>query len=148
MTDWPVVFLGVIAVSTLVMALIQVGAIVAMLKTVGEVQKTVGQVQKTIATVQEEVRPLIAKASAIADEAGRTAKLATLQAEKVDRLVTELTRRVDETAVVVQHAITTPAREAMAIVAAIKASLGALRGFRDYRGRPASGEDEDPLFIG
>ena len=141
MTDWSVLFLGVIAVSTLVMALIQVGAIVAMLKTVGEVQKT-------IATVQQEVRPLIAKVGAIADEAGRTAKLATLQAEKVDRLVTELTRRVDETAVVVQHAITTPAREGMAIVAAIKASLGALRGFRDYRGRPTSADDEDPLFIG
>ena len=76
------------------------------------------------------------------------AQLATLQAEKVDKLVTELTRRVDETANIVQHAIVTPAREGMAIVAAIKASLGALRGFRDYRGRPAGSEDEDPLFIG
>jgi hypothetical protein len=139
--DWSVVFLGVIAISTLVMALIQVGAIVAALKAVREAQKMV-------ATVQQDVRPLIAKVSAIADEAGRTAKLATLQAEKVDKLVTELTRRVDETAGIVQHAIVTPAREGMAIVAAIKASLGALRGFRDYRGRPAGSEDEDPLFIG
>jgi len=139
--NWPLIFLGVIAISTLVMALIQVGAIVAALKAVGEAQKM-------IATVQQDVRPLIAKVSALADEAGRTAKLATLQAEKVDRLVTDLTRRLDETAVVVQQAITTPAREGMAIVAAIKASLGALRGFRDYRGRPAHGDDEDPLFIG
>ena len=141
MINWPLIFLGVIAISTLVMALIQVGAIVAALKAVGEAQKM-------IATVQQDVRPLIAKVSALADEAGRTAKLATLQAEKVDRLVTDLTRRLDETAVVVQQAITTPAREGMAIVAAIKASLGALRGFRDYRGRPAHGDDEDPLFIG
>lgn len=140
MINWPLIFLGVIAISTLVMALIQVGAIVAALRAVGEAQKM-------IATVQQDVRPLIAKVSALADEAGRTAKLATLQAEKVDKLVTDLTRRVDETAVVVQQAITTPAREGMAILAAIKASLGALRGFRDYRGRPAHADD-DPLFIG
>jgi hypothetical protein len=139
--NWPLIFLGVIAISTLVMALIQVGAIVAALRAVGEAQKM-------IATVQQDVRPLIAKVSALADEAGRTAKLATLQAEKVDKLVTDLTRRVDETAGVVQQAITTPAREGMAIVAAIKAGLGALRGFRDYRGRPAHADDEDPLFIG
>jgi len=139
--DWSVVFLGVIAISTLIMALIQVGAIVATLKLVREAQKVV-------VSVQEDVRPLIAKVGALADEAGRAAKLATVQAEKVDRLVTELTRRVDETATIVQAAITTPAREGMAIIAAIKASLGALRGFRDYRGRPSPGDDEDPLFIG
>lgn len=141
MIDWSVVFLGVIAVATLIMALIQVGAIVATLKVVREAQKM-------LVTVQEDVRPLIAKVGALADEAGRTAKLATAQAEKVDRLVTDLTRRVDETANIVQQAITTPAREGMAIVAALKASLGALRGFRGYRARPNAGDDEDPLFIG
>ena len=141
MIDWSVVFLGVIAISTLIMAFIQVGAIVATLKVVREAQKM-------LVTVQEDVRPLIAKVSALADEAGRTAKLATVQAEKVDRLVTDLTRRVDETANIVQHAIITPAREGMAIVAALKASLAALRGFRDYRGRPNAGDEEDPLFIG
>jgi hypothetical protein len=139
--DWSVVFLGVIAISTLIMALIQVGAIVATLKVVREAQKM-------LVTVQEDVRPLIAKVGALADEAGRTAKLATAQAEKVDRLVTDLTRRVDETATIVQHAIVTPAREGMAIVAALKASLSALRGFRDYRARPNAADDEDPLFIG
>lgn len=141
MIDWSVVFLGVIAISTLIMALIQVGAIVATLKVVREAQKM-------LATVQEDVRPLIAKVGALTDEAGRTAKLATAQAEKVDRLVTDLTRRVDETANIVQQALITPAREGLAIVAALKASLGALRGFRDYRGRPNAGDDEDPLFIG
>lgn len=142
MNDWSVIFLGVIAVATLVMALIQVGAIIATLKLAREAQKVVG-------SLQQEIGPLIAKANAVVDDAKRTAALATAQAEKVDLLVTTLTRRVDETASVVQKAIITPAREGIAIVAAIKATLGALKGFRGYRGgHGPHGEDEDPLFIG
>ena len=48
--------------------------------------------------MQQDVRPLIARANAIAEEASRTVALATAQAQKVDRLVTDLSRRVDETA--------------------------------------------------
>ncbi len=134
-------FLGVIAAATLVMALIQVGAIVAMLR-------LARQAQQTIAEVQRDVRPLIAKATAVADEASRTATIATVQAEKIDRLLTDLAVRIDETAGVVQQAIITPAREGMAIVAALKAGFGALRGFRERPRHGRAADEEDPLFIG
>lgn len=142
MSGWSDLFLGVIAVATLVMALIQVGAIIA-------VARIARQAQQVMATVQQEVKPLIARAHAIAEEASRTAALATVQAEKVDRLVTDLSRRVDDTASIVQQAIITPAREGIAIVSAIKAGLGVLRGFRDVRPRHGRhADEEDPLFIG
>jgi len=134
-------FLGIIAVSTLLMALIQVGAIVAILR-------LARQAQQTIAEVQRDVRPLIAKATAVADEASRTATIATVQAEKIDRLLTDLAVRIDETAGVVQQAIITPAREGMAIVAALKAGFGALRGFRERPRHGRAADEEDPLFIG
>jgi uncharacterized protein with PIN domain len=136
------VFLGIVALATLVMACIQVGAIVA----VGRLAR---DAQKTLASLQQDVKPLMAKVSTLADEASKTATIATAQAEKIDRLVTDLTRRIDETSVVVQQAVITPAREALAIVAAIKAGFGALRGFRDMRpGQGRHAEEEDPLFIG
>lgn len=141
MSGWSEVFLGVIALATLVMAVVQVGVIIGLLR-------TAQQAQQVINTVQQEIRPLIAKVSAVAEEAGRTAALATAQAQKVDRLVTELGRRIDETAAAVQHAIVTPAREGMAIVAGVKAGLAALRGLRDVRERHRQAEEEDPLFIG
>ena len=107
------------------------------------------QAQQVIQSVQQDVRPLIARAHAIADEASRTVALATVQAQKVDRLVTDLSQRVDETAVVVQEAIITPAREGMAIVAAVKATLNAFHGFRDLGPRNSRhAEEEDPLLIG
>ena len=134
---------AVIALATLVMALIQVGAIVAVRRVA---RAGAADARRRCSS---DVRPLIAKAHAIADEASKTATIATAQAAKIDRLVTDLTRRVDETSVVVQQAIITPAREGMAIVAAIKAALGALRGVPAHRpaSRPAA-EEEDPLFIG
>lgn len=139
--NWPLIFLGVIAAATLVMALIQVGAIVAVLR-------VAKQAQTTLSMVQRDVQPLLAKANELAGEASKTMTLATAQAEKVDRLVTDLTHRIDETSAVVQHAIVTPAREGIAIVSGIKAALGALRR-PDFRGRPGRhADEEDPLFIG
>ncbi len=141
MSDWSEIFLGVIAAATLVMALIQVGAIVLAAR-LGR------QVQQLAASVQQDIRPLIARANTIAEEATKTAAIATAQAQKIDRLVTDLTRRVDETSAIVQDAIITPAREGIALVAALKAGLGVLRNVRFHRGRAGRVEDEDALFIG
>ena len=139
---WSDVFLGVIAAGTVVMALVQVGAVITALR-------LSRQAQQVLQSVHQEVRPLIARAQAIAEEASRTVALATTQAQKVDRLITDLSQRVDETAGVLQEAIITPAREGLAIVAAVKAGLGALRGLRDLRPRNGRhSEEEDPLFIG
>jgi hypothetical protein len=140
-SGWSEVFLGVIAVATVVIAMIQVALIVALLRAMREAQHT-------LRSVQQEVKPLLVKATAVADEAARTAVLATAQAEKVDRLLTDMARRVEETAAIVQHAIVTPAREGMAVVAGLKAGLAALRGFREMRERRRHAEEEDPLFIG
>lgn len=136
------VFLGIIALATLAMAVLQIGAALA-------VSRLARDAQKTFTSVQDDVKPLIAKVSALADEANKTASLAKVQVEKIDVLVTTLTRRIDETSVVVQQAVMTPAREGLAILAAVKAGLGALRGFRDMApGQGRHAEDEDPLFIG
>jgi hypothetical protein len=140
-TDWNPLFLGIIALATLVMALVQIGAIVFAAR-IG------AQVQQLASTVQRDIQPLIARANAIAEEASKTASMATAQAQKIDRLVTDLTRRVDETSLIIQQAVVTPAREGLAIVAALKAGLAALRSVREMRGRPGRVEDEDALFIG
>ena len=139
---WSDVFLGIIAAATVVMAVVQISAIVTALR-------LSRQAQQVLQSVHQEVRPLIARAHAIAEEASRTVAMATSQAQKVDRLITDLSQRVDETAGVIQEAIITPAREGLAIVAAVKAGLSALRGLRDMRPRNGRhAEEEDPLFIG
>ena len=134
MNDWNETFLGIIAAATALMALLQIGAIVVL-------ARVAIQVRDLMTTVQQDIRPLIVRATAIADEAQKTTVLATVQAQKVDRLVTDLTRRVDETSLIIQQAIITPARESMAIIAGVKAALAALRGLRDLRSRPGAVDD-------
>jgi KaiC/GvpD/RAD55 family RecA-like ATPase len=140
-SDWSQTFLAVIAAATALMALVQIGAIVVLARVAAEVSGIV-------AAIQKDIRPLIARAGTIADEASKTATLATAQAEKIDRLVTDLTRRVDETSIVVQQAVIAPAREGLALVAGLRAALAALKGIRDLRGRPGAVDDDDALFIG
>jgi len=148
-TEWSGIFLGIIAVATLVMALIQVGAIIAVLRIAKQAQDVLTAVQRDVKPLLAKASEIAAKASDIADEASKTVTLATAQAQKVDKLVTDLTRRVDETSALVQHVIITPAREGIAVVAAIKAGLSALRGFGSFRGRPGRhSEEDDALFIG
>ena len=141
MNDWSQAFLGVIAGATALMAIVQIGAIVVL-------ARVAAQVQGILTTVRKDVGPLLVRANAIADEASRTATLATAQAEKIDRLVTDLARRVDETSAIIQQAIIAPAREGMAVIAALKAGFGVLKGLKDVRGRQGGVDDEDALFIG
>ena len=141
MSGWSEVFLGIIAVATLLMAVVQVGVIIGLLR-------TARQAQQILVTVQQEIRPIVSRVTAVAEEASRTATLATAQAQKVDRLVTDLARRIDDTAVVVQQAIVMPAREGMAIAAGLRAGLAAIRGFRERRDRHRQAEEEESLFIG
>lgn len=141
MTGWSDLFLGTIAVATLIMAFVQVGAIVV-------AARIARQAQQTLAAVHQEIRPVIARVSAVADEASRTTALASAQVQKVDRLLSDLSRRVDETATLLQQAIVAPAREGLAIMAAVRAALAALRGVSELRRGATRAEEEDPLFIG
>ena len=59
------------------------------------------------------MKPLIARAGAIAEDAQRAASLAASQVERVDAVMSDLSRRVDETAGVLQQALIRPAREGL-----------------------------------
>jgi uncharacterized protein YoxC len=135
------VFLAVIAVAVLAMACLQVGAAIVMARIAREARQSIG-------ALRDDVRPLVARVTALADDASRTTAAVHGQVEKVDRLVSEVSRRIDETSAVVQQAIVTPAREGIALMAALKAGLSAFGRFSDRRAHGRHAEDEDPLFIG
>jgi hypothetical protein len=135
------VLLGIIALATLVMAILQAGAVVVVLRLAKRVERLADE-------MHGEVKPLIARAHAIAEDASRAASLAVAQAERVDALVADVARRVDDTAAILQQALVTPAREGLAIVAALKAGFAALRGLRSSASNAGKFEEEDALFIG
>ena len=142
MSFWAEVFLGVIALATLTMAAIQVGVIVYGMGVARRLNQLLTQVER-------EMKPLADSVNTIARDAARISSLAAGQVERVDRLVTELTTRIEQTATTVQDAILKPLREGAAIMSGVKAVIDV---FRELTGRtgpaPARKEDEDALFIG
>ena len=134
-------FLGIIAVATLIMATVQVGLIVYGLS-------IVRRVSRLLAHVETDIKPLLDNLSAMAADAARASSLAVAQVERVDRIFTDLTNRIEETATTVQRAVITPLREGQAIVAGIRAALSILKDVTRRRGAVRRQEDEEAIFIG
>jgi DNA-binding transcriptional MocR family regulator len=138
-------FLGVIALSVLVMAVIQVGAVIAGLR----LAKRMEQISRQL---DQDIKPLLANLTTVAAEAARTATLATRQVERMDQLFGEVATRIDETLASARQMIGGPARNGMAILAGVQAAFSTFRGIREASRRRRNLrpglEDEDSLFIG
>ena len=68
MTDYPSLFLGVMAVALAIMAIVQIGLIVVALRVARQLTTTASQ-------LQQEVRPLIAEATAVTQKASAIAEV-------------------------------------------------------------------------
>ncbi len=138
-------FLGIIALAVVVMAAIQVAAILAGIRLARRVDELATQ-------MEVEIKPLLANLSALSSEAARAATLAAKQAERLDRVFGEMVEKVDKTLDAAHQFVTGPARQGMAIMAGVKAVLDSFRGLREASRRrnaprPAMDEEES-LFIG
>jgi len=133
------IFLAVIAVSTLAMAIAQLGVVIA----AGLVAR---RLERLANRVEHEMKPLVASINAIGRDASRTVALAAAQAERVDTLFADLTVRIEQTVAALQASLVGPAREGRALIAALRAAVAAIRDARRHaRGHRA--DDEDALFI-
>jgi hypothetical protein len=145
MNDSSNTWLAIIAISTLVMALIQVGALIAGAIAARKLEARIARVE---AQVQAQVQPLIDRLNVIGADAARLSALAVKQAEKADVALTSAARRMDQTLAVVQNAVVAPAREGMALASAIRAAVGSIRKGSITRRPRGNGDDDDALFIG
>ena len=92
------VFLGIIAVSVLVMASIQVAAIVF-------AARAARRVGEAMARLEEEMRPIVANLRIVSADAVRISSAAAAQAEQVEQVLTRLRERLDALMQAVQDAI-------------------------------------------
>jgi hypothetical protein len=139
---WARVFLGAIALATLVMAAIQVGGAWYLSRLGRRLDRLLGR-------LEQELEPTVARLRTVGEEAARVARLAAAQMERVDRVSADLAARLDETAALIQQAIAVPARESLALVRALKVAVTTFRAAarRGHRSVPTE-EPEEALFIG
>jgi hypothetical protein len=145
-------YLGVIAVGVIVMAAIQVVAIVTAMRAA----RRVGEMAVRF---EQDVRPIIANLQRVSEEAARASAQAAAQVDRLDALVAGVAQRIDDTAATLQQAILQPVRDGLALLDGLK---GIIASFREPRAaspapaarephRPAAGphaSPDDELFIG
>ena len=141
MTFWAELFLGIIAVATLVMTIVQVSAILYGLMLARRIARLVDQ-------IEHEMRPVADSLNAMTRDAARATALAAAQVERFDKLFGDLTAKIEETAATVQKAIFAPLREGAAVVAGIRAAMEVFKDLSKRSSGRARTEEEEALFIG
>ena len=154
MTD---LYLALIALGVLVMAGIQVAAIVA-------ATRAARRVGEMASRFEQDVRPIIANLQKVSEEAARGSGQAAAQVDRLDALVANVARRVEDTAATVQQTILQPVRDGLALLDTLKNVIASFREGREPREareqreaeekgpaaprRAGHGAPDDDLFIG
>jgi len=135
------IWLGIIAVAVLVMAVIQVTAIVFAMSAA----RRIGQVADRL---EQNLNPVVSNLQTITSEAARMTTMAAAQVERADRMFADLTRRAEQVMAAVPTLLG-PAGKGLAFLNGIKAALAAIHELRrSSRRGPAHPDEEDALFIG
>jgi hypothetical protein len=141
------VWLAVIAVAVAMMAAIQVGAIVLGLRLARRVDQLTTQVER-------DIKPLLQNLTAMTAEAHRAVQMATAQVERADRLFGDLAVSAERTMALAAQFVGGPAQKGLALFAAARAAVSAVRGLREASRRRSrdhrmvTPDDEESLFIG
>jgi len=137
---WGEVFLGIIAVTSLVTAIAQVSVFIA-------AGKLVKRLMRLTDRVDQELTPLFGHVNAIAKDAAHATALARGQVERADRLVNDILQRVEQLVSIVQGLLSGPIRDGASMLTAFRAAFNAFRDFKGGRARARRPDDEDALFI-
>ena len=145
MESWGVVFLGVIALASVVQAGFLIGLVIYG-------RRLALRLDALQARLDREISPALENLTRVSRAAAEIADLATLQARRFDLLLSDTIAKIEETTVAVQQLVVRPLKPIGGILAFLR---GLQRGMDVYfqldRGahprRRGHGEDDEHLFI-
>jgi len=126
------VFLGIIAVAVLLMAVIQVGALIFAIAAVRRVGEAVDRMER-------DLRPIVENLKALTADVARASELTVAQIERADRLFGDVSRRLEQVLSFLPGVLG-PAGKGVAFVGGLKAVIAVVREVRRMsrsRKRPA-----------
>lgn len=134
------VLLGIIAVAVLIMAILQVAAAIL-------AARAARRVAEAVSRFDADVRPIVANIQQMTNDAARATSLAAAQVERIDRVMNDVSRHVEQTARAIPLLVES-ARDGFTVLGGLKAVVSAFREMRRPREKPAAVDEEDALFIG
>lgn len=135
------VFLGAIAAGVLVMAIIQVAALIYTARIARRVDRLTTQ-------IEPDIGPLVADLRAMTADAARVVSVAAAQVDHAERLLTDVGGRVEQAFAVLQSSVLAPLRDGAALLAGLRAQFAVVRDMASGRGRAKPVDEDDGLFIG
>jgi hypothetical protein len=148
METWGPVFLGIIALSSVVQAAFLIGLALEGRK----LGKRVAELQERI---ERDLRPSLENLVRVSRNVAEVTDLAVLQARRVDGLLADTIEKIEETTTLVKQVVLKPIGPLVDIAAFLKGIrrglevYQTLRGFdrRERQGRGGYSEDDEHLFI-
>jgi hypothetical protein len=148
MNSWAVLFLGVIALSSLVQAVFLIGLAVGGRR----LARRLDEIQKGI---DREIRPTLDNLSRITRNLAEIADLATLQARRVDDVLADTVDKIEEATDMIRRVILRPLGPLVDVAAFLKGLRRGVQVYRKLRGLESQGrgssrrnaDEDEHLFI-
>jgi hypothetical protein len=152
MESWGVLFLGVIALASVVQAGFLIGLVVYG-------RRLARRVDALQVRLDREISPALENFNRVSRAAAEIADLATLQARRFDLVLADTIDKVEETTATIQQLVVRPLRPLGGIVAFLKGLQRGMEVYSKYNGpsapsgarphprRRGHGEDDEHLFI-
>jgi hypothetical protein len=148
MDSWAVVFLGVIALSSLVQAVFLIGLAVGGRR----LARRLDEMQRAI---DREIRPSLDNLSRITRNLAEIADLATLQARRVDEVLADTVDKIEEATDMIRRVILRPLGPLVDVAAFLKGLRRGVQVYRKLRGLETQGrgssrryaDEDEHLFI-
>jgi hypothetical protein len=139
MTDWSAVFLGVIAVATLTMAVIQVGVLIGATRAAKKAGDAFDRIEAAL-------QPVLTRTEGLAHDTSRLVARAGASLDRADQLIGTVETQVARASHAVEAGVKVPAREATALLAGVQAAVTTFRRRLHTDGRRNGGRA--PVEIG
>lgn len=147
MDTWGVIFLGIIALASVVQAAFLIGLAL-------EGKKLSRRVAELQDRVERDLRPSLANLSRMSSNLAEVSDLAVLQVRRVDGLLADTIDKIEETTTLIRQVVLRPIGPLVDLAALLKGIRRGLEVYQQLRGferreRVARGYDEDDehLFI-
>jgi hypothetical protein len=126
--------LSVIAVATVIMAVVQIGVVLF-------TSRLAKRVNRLVDVIEREIKPTLARVDAVSSDVARVTSLASNQAERLDQIASHLIEKIDEILTVADRSVFAPLKQGAGFLFGLRAALLAFRD-ESTQSQPPTDSDE------